>query len=105
LLVGNNGSLTSTINATDIPLTPTTSTSMRMRLGRVWEAQKTGGVGSMELQFDLTGSFSSTVPYQVSELCLLIDKNQNGSFTDESIGSGRCRDDYSRGLFRMPGLS
>ncbi|TXI14950.1 MAG: hypothetical protein E6Q66_05415, partial [Pedobacter sp.] len=88
LLVGNNGSLTSTINTTDIPLTPTTSTSMRMRLGRVWEAQKTGAVGSMELQFDLTGSFSSTVPYQVSELCLLIDKNQNGSFTDESIGSG-----------------
>jgi hypothetical protein len=88
LLVGNNGSLTGSITTSDLPTNPGTATPMRMRMARVWKAQNTNSVGPVELRFDLTGAFSNTVVYQGSELCLLIDKNNTGSFTGASSGTG-----------------
>ena len=89
LIVGNNGSATSSVTTAGLPLTTSISTPpMRMALGRVWKAQNTNGVGSVALQFNLTGALSSVtgVPYQISELCLLID-NGAGSFTNSTIAN------------------
>ncbi|MFN8407225.1 MAG: hypothetical protein U0X71_07070, partial [Sphingobacteriaceae bacterium] len=90
LLVGNNGLTSTLINTTDLPVNPGTSAPMRMRMSQVYMAQNTNNVGAVTLQFDLTGALSSStgVPYQTSELCLLIDRGNTGSFTNCVASNG-----------------
>ena len=87
-MVGNNGISSSITNTSDLPTDPGTNTPMRMRLGRIWKGQLTGTISTLTLQFDLTGAFSSTVVYDPSELCLLIDRGNTGSFANASLASG-----------------
>jgi hypothetical protein len=84
LLWGNdNGALAAT-ETTDIP------SGMDARLGRTWrvsEVNSSGGsvdVGSIDLQFDLTGLGSIVT----TDLRLLIDTDNDGVFSDETAISG-----------------
>ncbi|TXI14708.1 MAG: hypothetical protein E6Q66_06320 [Pedobacter sp.] len=87
LIVGSNGALTGSVTTTDVPASPGTANPIKKRLLRVWKPQNTGGVGAVELQFDLTGAFSGT-NYQSSDVCLLIDRGNTGSFTSATVGGG-----------------
>ncbi len=69
-------------------LVPTATTNIPTgvygRLGRTWRASKTGTVGAVTVQFDLTG-FKTT---SASDLRLLVDTDNDGSFADETSISG-----------------
>jgi hypothetical protein len=73
-----------------MPLNPGTSAPMRMRMARVYLAQNTNNVGGVTLQFNLSGALSSVtgVPFQTSELCLLVDRTHSGSFSNCTVGNG-----------------
>lgn len=88
LLIGNNGAATSTTTTSSLPTNPGTTTPIRMTLGRVWKVQLTGTLSPQVLRFDLTGAFSSSVGYSPSDVCLLIDRGNTGSFAGASAISG-----------------
>ena len=82
----DNGDLKAS-NTTDIP----SGEGLQARFDRVWRASErnttnTGGrdVGATDVRFDLTGLGDVTA----SDLRLLIDKNNNNDFTDETAAGG-----------------
>lgn len=79
LVWGNNTGAMSSVGVTDLP------TGIIARLARVWKSGKTGVVAPVSIQFDL-----STAPgaKTASDLRLLIDRNLNGVFSDETVGGG-----------------
>ncbi len=70
------------------PILPTVNTGLPLgiisRAGRIWRANELGDVGTHKIQFDLTGI---DVANQ-SDLRLLVDVNNNGSFADETPITG-----------------
>ena len=75
----NNGVLGSSNNTVDVPA------PVQARLNRVWRANNTtNSFTSEDMYFDLAGLGAITP----SDLRLLIDKNNNGIFSDETVGGG-----------------
>lgn len=73
----DNGSLTPV--TTDIPK------SIDSRLGRIWAGtENDGNIGTMDMTFDLP----NLVVNDPADLRLLVDRNNNGSFADETDGDG-----------------
>ncbi|MDC3337476.1 T9SS type A sorting domain-containing protein [Flavobacteriales bacterium] len=86
MIWGHNNGTTNATNTTDIPA------SVDARLDRVWRISERNtnntsnvNVGSVDIQWDL--SFYPT-PITASDLALLIDTDNDGSFTDESPITG-----------------
>jgi hypothetical protein len=52
------------------------------RLQRTWRTSETGEVGTMAVSFDLTGL--SGIPASANDIALIIDRNNNGLFSDET---------------------
>jgi hypothetical protein len=80
----NNGALQAT-NTSDIPSLVTA------RFDRVWGVSETGDVGSIDLQFDLSGlpDFSTVSSCDAAlALRLLVDTDGDGSFADQTPISG-----------------
>lgn len=70
--------------ATLQPTTANIPASVQARLTRIWRGSETGNVGSVTVRFDL----SNMGPVVAGNLRLLIDTDNDGSFTDETpIGS------------------
>jgi hypothetical protein len=61
-----------------------TAAGVVQRLTRIWRLSKTGTVGTVTVSFDLTG-LGPVVP---SDLRLLIDRDNDGLFSDETVGTG-----------------
>lgn len=81
LMWGHNNDIAVSNNGGDVPA----GAGVVSRFFRVWKAQETGNLTNYELQFDLTG-LGFVTP---SDLRLLIDKNHNGLFSDETaVGGG-----------------
>ncbi|MBY0426698.1 MAG: hypothetical protein K2Q22_13750, partial [Cytophagales bacterium] len=74
----NNGSLSE--QSTELPL----SSSVKKRLSREWKVQKTGTIGNLQVNFNLTGLGLSTV---ASNFSLLVDTDGDGDFTTGSVSS------------------
>lgn len=79
LIWGNNTGAMNSTGVTDLPA------GVIARLARQWKAQKVGTVTGVAVRFNL-----STVPGSktAADLCLLIDRNQNGLYNDETVGGG-----------------
>jgi len=73
----DNGALNSS-GVTDLP------TGVESRLAREWRVSETGEVGTVTLSMDLTGIIGSIT---ASDLRLLVDSDNDGSFSDESGSS------------------
>lgn len=56
------------------------------RLARTWRPSEIGDVGTMNVTFDVASIPGA--PSNVSDYSLIIDRNNNGLFTDESIATG-----------------
>jgi hypothetical protein len=67
----DNGSLT-TVNTTDVP------GGIQGRLSRAWRVNEVGGLGTLDMQFDLSGQG----PITASDLRLLIDHDGDGNFSE-----------------------
>ncbi len=82
-IVGNNGLSVLALETTDIPTGA--PESVDARLLRVWKVEENNGdVGTVDLIFD----DASWGTYTISDIVLLIDKNGDGSFADETIAGG-----------------
>ncbi|MGL2988032.1 beta strand repeat-containing protein, partial [Flavobacterium sp. RSSA_27] len=78
LIIGHdNGALTE--QTTDLPI----DENGNNRFAREWKVKHTGDVGTVNLQFDLTGLCLSGI--QASDYTLVIDADGNGNFTDGTI--------------------
>ena len=75
----DNGALGSYITS-DFP----SSQGVQGRLVRVWRGSETGTITDFEIRFDLTGLGSVTA----SQLRLLIDTDNDGTFADETTAGG-----------------
>ncbi len=99
LLWGHNNGIAEAKNTTDIP------SGIEARFDRVWrvsEASSSGvavDVGSISLKVDLS-SFSSIT---VADLKLLVDVNNNGSFSDETPIGGAI--DLGSGIYAFNNIS
>ena len=79
LFWGHDGAALDSWSVVDTPV------SVQSRVARVWRVNETGDVGTVTVSFDLTnipGSVTTT------DLRLLIDKNGDGNFSDETIVAG-----------------
>jgi hypothetical protein len=99
LLWGNTTGVMSASGVTDLPA------GVIARLARVWKTAKTGTVGALTVQFNLT-----TVPGSktAADLRLLIDRDLDGVFADETSGGGGViagATDLGGGLFSFPGVT
>ena len=65
-------------NTADYPV------GLQGRLVRIWRGSMTGSIPSMDVRFDLTG----LGPVTASDLRLLVDMNDNGIFSDETVAGG-----------------
>jgi hypothetical protein len=74
---GDDNGLVAANNIVDVPA------PVLARFTRVWRVSN-GGITSEDIQFDLTGLGAVTA----SDLRLLIDKNNNGIFSDETVAGG-----------------
>jgi hypothetical protein len=74
---GDDNSLLGLNNFSDVPPT------VQSRMLRTWRINNTG-VGTVDISFDLTGLGHVTA----SDLRLLIDKNNSGTFSDETSAGG-----------------
>lgn len=54
------------------------------RLTRVWRGQETGGITDFDIEFDLANLGS----VNAAHLRLLVDTDNDGSFSDETVGTG-----------------
>jgi len=80
LAIGNDaGALTE--NSTNLPAQAAGS----QRLGRQWKVQHTGSVGTVSLDFDLTGLTITGTPGTANDFRLLIDSDGDGDFTNNSV--------------------
>ncbi len=57
---------------------------VQRRLVRVWRGSETGSITNFEVRFDLTGLGSVTA----SDLRLLVDTDNDGTFADETVAGG-----------------
>ncbi|MFZ9388231.1 MAG: T9SS type A sorting domain-containing protein [Chitinophagaceae bacterium] len=82
LMIGHdNGALTEQTN--DIPNSLPGGTNGARRLGREWKVRHTGNVGTVTLEFDLTGlTVTGTV---LGHFILLIDEDGNGNFNNGTV--------------------
>nr|MDA3882144.1 hypothetical protein [Bacteroidales bacterium] len=72
LIWGHNDSIPIALDHTNKP------TTVQARIGRVWKAQETNDVGSVEVRFTLNSHGSVTA----GDLVLIIDTDQDGIFED-----------------------
>ena len=84
LIWGHNNGILQATELIDVP------TGVQARFDRVWRVSEVNSsltavdVGNIDIRWDLTGFGSVTA----SDLRLLIDTDNDGSFTDETIGTG-----------------
>lgn len=84
LIWGHDGALQQAAELVDVP------PSIQARFERVWRVSEVNGsgtaidVGNVDIRFDLNG----LGPVTASDLRLLIDTDNDGSFADETIGTG-----------------
>ncbi|MEQ8872487.1 MAG: T9SS type A sorting domain-containing protein, partial [Cytophagales bacterium] len=81
MMWGNNDSAMNSTGVTDLPH----SEGIVARLARVWKIQEHGDVGTVDIRVDLSAAPNSKT---AADLRVLIDKNQNGIFGDETVGGG-----------------
>ncbi len=100
LIWGHDNQALTSNNTTDVP--SATVTSRLSRTWRVSEANSAGtavDVGSVDLQFDLSGVGA----VNVADLSLLIDTNNDGSFSDETPIFGAL--DLGGGIYGFSGVT
>lgn len=95
---GTTGAMNST-GVTDLPA------GVIARLARVWKIGKTGTVGAVSVEVNL-----NTVPGSktAADLRLLVDRNLDGVFADETSGGGGVisgATDLGGGIFRFTGVT
>lgn len=96
---GNTTGVMNSTGVTDLPA------GVIARLARVWKTGKTGTVGAVSVQFNL-----STVPGSktAADLRLLVDRDLDGVFSDETSGGGGVisgATDLGGGLFQFTGVT
>lgn len=71
-------------NGTLTPVTTDLPAGVANRLTRIWAGtENNGDIGTLDLAFDLPA-----ITNNVSDLRLLVDRNNNGTFADETNGNG-----------------
>jgi hypothetical protein len=84
LIWGHNGGIQQATEFADVPGT------VQARFDRVWRVNEVNGagvgvdVGSVDVRFDLTG----LGPVTAADLRLLVDTDNDGVFSDETVGTG-----------------
>jgi hypothetical protein len=94
----NNAPLTS-YHVTDLP------TGIEARLERVWRVSETGDVGTVTMSFDLSGVAGAKT---TSDLRLLLDTDNDGVFSDETVGGGGVisgASDLGGSVYQWTGIS
>lgn len=74
LFWGHDNALVNANNVTDMP------TGVQARMSRMWRASEVGEVGNVDISIDLAGLGSVTA----GDLCILIDKDNDGVLTNET---------------------
>jgi len=83
-IIGDNGSIAQANNTTDIP--SGAPENVEGRLARVWRVSETNGdIGTVDLTFDNDIYWGT---YTLSDIRLLIDKDGDGFFADETVAGG-----------------
>ncbi|HMJ71053.1 MAG TPA: T9SS type A sorting domain-containing protein [Cyclobacteriaceae bacterium] len=99
LIWGNNTGAMNATGVTDLP------TGVIARLARVWKTAKSGTVGGVTVQFNLNTVVGSKT---AADLRLLVDRNLDGLFADETAGGGGVisgATDLGGGLFTFTGVA
>lgn len=77
---GHDNGVLGHYNTSDYP----SGEGVQRRLVRVWRGSETGSITNFEVRFDLTGLGSVTA----SDLRLLVDTDNDGTFADETVAGG-----------------
>ncbi|MBC7426800.1 MAG: T9SS type A sorting domain-containing protein, partial [Bacteroidia bacterium] len=92
LFFGHNNGVGKATNKSDVP------SGVDARFDRVWAVSQQGNVGTVDVSFDV----AALGPISSSNLVLLIDTDNDGSFADESAVSGASP---SGGMYTFTGVS
>jgi hypothetical protein len=100
LMWGHDNTTAALINTTDVP------SGVPVRFTRTWRVSETGEVGSIDIDFDLTGltDFSLLSSANIaSKLRLLVDTDNDGVFNDQTPISGASS--IGSNVYRFSGVS